>query len=137
MVCEMAILFLCDLAASLWDMNRLRHKKIFAGGNYERITQEQRVKELLKLGAIPDELAKDAHIVRTIRVAYLHFLGTDDARLEQDAYEAYRAASRVIRPLVALPLGEQEKLAVPEDLKASLESTGSPQPPAPHTGGQE
>jgi hypothetical protein len=35
MVCEMAILFLCDLAASLWDMNRLRHEKIFAGGNYD------------------------------------------------------------------------------------------------------
>lgn len=130
MVCEMAIVFIYDLGASLWDISRLhaKHKKIFADRKYERLGQKQRIKELRNLGAITDELADNANTVRRIRRAYLHFLSKDYTKLEEDAYEAYKAAFRVIKPLVALPLGEQGKLVIPAHLKSYLESKGVSSP---------
>jgi hypothetical protein len=130
MVCEMAIVFIYDLAASLWHISHLdpKYKKIFAARRYERLAQGQRVKELRKLGAIPDELAEDANTVRRIRRECLHFLDKDYARLEEDAYEAYTATFRVIRSLVALPLGKQKKLAIPAHVKSYLESKGVSSP---------
>ena len=130
MVCEMAIVFIYDLAASLWNISRLgpKYKKMFADRRYEGLAQEQRVKELRKLGAIPDELAEDANTVRRIRREYLHFLDKNYARLEEDAYEAYTATFRVVRSLVALPLGKKKELAIPAHVKSYLELKGVSSP---------
>lgn len=130
MVCEMAIIFIYDLAVSLWDISRLDHKcqKIFVARKYERLGQEQRIKELRKLGAITDLLTEDANTVRRIRREYLHFLSKGYANIEEDAYKAYTAAFRVIRSLVALPLGEQGKLAIPAHLRSYLELKGVSSP---------
>ncbi len=124
MVCEMAIVFTYDLGASLWDISRLddKYRKIFIERKYERLGQEQRIKKLRKLGAIPEAFAEDANTVRKIRREYLHFLSKDYSSLEEDAYQAYRAAFRVTKSLVALPLGQQGKLAIPTHLKSYLES---------------
>jgi len=129
-VCEMAIVFIYDLAANLWDISRLdsKYQKIFTGRKYERFGQDRRIKELRKLGAITNELAEDANAVQRIRREYLHFLSKDYAGLEEDAYETYIAAFRVIKSLIALPLGEQGKLAIPAHLKSYLESKGVSSP---------
>lgn len=124
MVCEMAIVFIYDLGASLWDISCLDHQyqHIFIDRKFERLGQKRRINELLKLGAISDKFAKDAHTVREIRRGYLHFLSKDYSKSEKDAYEVYTAAFRVIKPLVALPLGKKGKLVVPSHLKTYLES---------------
>jgi hypothetical protein len=130
MVCEMAIVFIYDLAASLWDISYLdaKYQEIFADRKYERLGQERRIKTLRELGAITDEVAADANTVRRVRREYLHFLSKGYDRLEEDACEAYIAAFRVIRSLVALPFGEQGKLTMPAHLKSYLELKGVSSP---------
>lgn len=125
-VCEMVAVFIYDLASALWDISKveIKYQKVFAGRRYERMGQAERIKNLQKLGAIPNEFADDATTVREIRREYLHYLSKDYTRIEEDAYRTYTAAFRVVKSLVALPLGEQGKLAIPAHLRSYLQSKG-------------
>lgn len=124
MVCEMAIVFIYDIGAKRWDFSKFNAKssQMFTNRQYEKEGQEKRVKVLLKLGAIPKELANDANNVRKIRREYLHFLSKDYANIEADAFNAYTSAFRVVNALVALPLAEEGKVAIPTHLESYLKS---------------
>jgi hypothetical protein len=130
MVCEMAMIFLCELAASVWDTRRLgaEYKKMFEGKKYERLSQERLVKALQGLGIIPDNLAEEVNVVRVIRQKYRHIFGKDYDNLEQEAFVAYTAAFRIVRSLVALPLGTQKKLTTPAQMRSYLELKGASTP---------
>ncbi len=136
MVCEMAIIFIYDLIASHGNPSQLseKHKKLFEvtqyslGGKaqqvkqYERYRQKQRIEILQELKAIPDQLAADANTAGEIRREYLHFLSKNYDRVEENAFEAYAATFRVVKPLVALPIGTEGAVVVPGHLKSYLES---------------
>lgn len=126
-VCEMAAVFIYDLVSDLWDISKLesKYQKLFIDRKYERIGQAERIKNLRNFGAIPKEFADNDTAVREIRREYLHYLSKDCSRIEDDAYKAYTAAFRVVKPLVALPLGEKGKLAIPTHLKSYLQSKGT------------
>lgn len=126
MVCEMAIIFIYDCIAIELDINRFKakYKKIFVNREYEKWGQKKRINKLRELGAISGERTKDAHTIRKIRRLYLHFLSQDYTKLEEDVYKTYKAAFRVIKSLVELPLGKSGGLAIPIHLKPYLESRG-------------
>lgn len=125
-VCEMAVVFICDLVPTLWDLNTLKpqDKETLLKGEYEKWGQKKRVKHLKRIGAITERFAAEADAVRKIRREYIHFLTKDFANLEADAYEAYKATFNIVKPLVALPIGEKGKIAIPRQLRAYLDSKG-------------
>ena len=122
MACEMAAVFVFDLATSLRDLGSLDAKAqaLFENRAYEKFGQARRIKVLRKLGAISAELASHADKVRELRAEYLHFLSKDYDQLDEDAYVAYVAAFHVIKAVVSLPLGDEGKLAIPSHLSAYL-----------------
>jgi len=118
MVCEMAIIFLFDLAAihaTGKPLSAKRQKQIF-DSTFEKLGQEKRIQALREVKFLDEELAKDADAVRKIRRQYLHFLSKSYSRIEKDAGEAYKASFRLIKSLVDLPVGNEGKIVIPMHL---------------------
>jgi len=118
MVCEMAIIFLFDLAAIKVNgkpLNPNRQKQIF-GREFEELGQKRRIDVLCVYGLLNKKLASDANKVRKIRNEYLHSLSKDYSKIEEDAVEAYKASFRLIKSLVDLPVGNEGKIVIPEHL---------------------
>ena len=118
MVCEMAIIFLFDLAAiyaTSKPLNAKQQKQIF-GSTFEKLGQEKRIQVLCEVELLSEELARDADAVRKIRRQYLHFLSKSYSRIEKDAEDAYKASFRLIKSLVDLPIGNEGKIVIPERL---------------------
>ncbi|GAI40203.1 unnamed protein product, partial [marine sediment metagenome] len=118
MVCEMAIIFLFDLAAihvNTKPLNTKQQRQIF-GSTFEKLGQEKRIQVLYEIELLSGELAKDADAVRKIRRQYLHFLSKSYSRIEKDAEDAYKASFQLIKSLVDLPVGNDGKLIIPEHL---------------------
>ena len=108
MVCEMAIIFLFDLAvinASGKPLNTKQQKQIF-GSTFEKLGQKRRIYVLRKFTLLSEEMARDAEAVLKIRKQYLHFLSKSYSRIEKDAEDAYKASFRIIKSLVDLPIGD-------------------------------
>ena len=118
MTCEMAIIFLFDLATINVNGKPLDpkgQKQIF-GRLFEELGQKRRIDVLLAYGLLNKKLAGDANKVRKIRNGYLHFLSKDYSRIEEDAEDAYKASFRLIKSLVDLPIGNEGKIVIPERL---------------------
>jgi hypothetical protein len=118
MTCEMAIIFLFDLATINVNGKPLdpkRQKQIF-GRQFEELGQKRRIDVLLAYGLLNEKLAGDANKVRKIRNGYLHSLSKDYSRIEKDAEDAYKASFRLIKSLVDLPIGNEGKIVIPERL---------------------
>jgi hypothetical protein len=118
MVCEMAIIFLFDLAtiyATSKPLTTKQQKKIF-GSTFEKLGQRERIRKLYKVELLNEELKTDANAVQEIRRQYLHFLSKSYSRIEKDAEDAYKASFRLIKSLVDLPIGNEGKIVIPERL---------------------
>ena len=118
MACEMAMIFLFELAAiqaTGKPLSTKQQKQIF-GHTFEKLGQEERVKALREAKSLDEELAKDADAVRKIRRQYLHFLSKSYSRIEKDAEDAYKASFRVVKSLVDLPISNEGKVLIPEHL---------------------
>ena len=126
MVCEMAAIFVFDLAnASLVGKGSgAAGRGQVSGKQFEKFGQERRLKILAKQGTRLNQLVKDAHSVRRIRREYLHFLGKDYVRIQDDAEDAYKAAFRVVSALLALPV-EKGRILVPSHLLKYLRKTST------------
>ena len=122
MVCEMAIIFLFDLANTRVNgklLNAKQEKQIF-GSTFEKLGQEKRIQALYDVELLSEELAKDADAVRKIRRQYLHFLSKSYGKIEKDAEDAYKASFRLVKSLVDLPVGKGGKIVIPQHLNNYL-----------------
>lgn len=118
MVCEMAVIFLFEVAAIHATGKPLsvgKQKEIF-GTTFEKMGQEKRIQALSEAGLLPRELANDADAVRKIRRQYLHFLSKSYSRIEKDAKDAYEKSFRLTKSLVDLPVGDDGKIVIPSHL---------------------
>ncbi len=118
MVCEMAIIFLFDLASITVNGKPLtpeRQKQMF-GREFEELGQKRRIDVLCVYGLLNRKLASDANKVRKIRNEYLHSLRKDYSKIDKDSVEAYKASFRLIKSLVDLPIGNEGKIVIPEHL---------------------
>lgn len=118
MVCEMAIIFLFDLATINVNGKPLspeREKQMF-GREFEELGQKRRIDVLCVYGLLNKKLASDANKVRKIRNEYLHSLRKDYSKIDKDSEDAYKASFRLIKSLVDLPIGEG-KIVIPSTLR--------------------
>jgi len=122
MACEMAIIFLFDLATINVNGKPLtpkRQKQIF-GREFEELGQKRRIDVLCVYGLLNKKLAGDADKVRKIRNEYLHSLSKDYSGIDEDAIDAYKSSFRLIKSLVDLPVGNEGKIVIPEHLASYL-----------------
>ena len=118
MACEMAIIFLFELAAiqaTGKPLSAKQQKELF-GSTFEKLGQEKRIQALHEAKFLGEELAKDADTVRKIRRQYLHFLSKSYSRIEKDAEDAYKASFSVVKSLVDLPISNEGKIIIPKHL---------------------
>ena len=117
-VCEMAIIFLFDLANTRNNGKLLstKQQKQISGNTFEKLGQEKRIQVLYNVKLLSEELKKDADAVRKIRRQYLHFLSKSYSRIKKDAEDAYKGSFRLVKSLVDLPVGREGKIVIPPHL---------------------
>lgn len=118
MVCEMATVFLFDLAKISIRGKTLdiKHQKLLFGREFEKLGQERRIDVLSAYGLLSEELVKDANLVKKIRRCYLHFLSKDYSKIEKEAEDAYKASLRFTKSIVDLPIGNGGTVTMPKHL---------------------
>ncbi len=70
------------------------------GRLFELLHQDERVKELRKLGLVTDQAVTRFSAIRKIRRGYLHLLSHDDSQASVDALAAYKAAHWLVADLL-------------------------------------
>lgn len=133
MVCEMATVFVYELVAEASDLSRLESedREILSEGTYETLRQQERIKGLLRMRVIPQNLAENLDKVRKIRREYLHFLKKDYSAIEDDACQAYEATCLTVKTLVGIPLDDKGKFRIPSHLERYMRSKEVIEPSSP------
>lgn len=126
-VCEMVVIFLCDLAYEKFDITSMKskHKKFFSNRTYEtkKCGQNIRIDNLRELEVITDAFADGAHRVRKIRNDYLHNLSKSYIHIEEDALTAYEESAQIVKATVGLPV-DKGSIIVPNHLRDFVHDKG-------------
>lgn len=82
-----------------------KQKNIF-GSTFENLGQDRRVKILLGLGIIKNELKERFDRIRTIRRKYLHLWSQPTNSIEEDAYTLYDDVVRLVIQFTGIHMAE-------------------------------
>jgi len=125
MVAEMAIIFHFEtLKIKINDRDAEIIVKKLYNRNFERLSQDQRVKFLDALGFLDDDVVKNSDVIRACRRDYLHFLSKDLQNVAPDAKKAFDATLEIVVKILGLRIGEPGKMVLNQNVIDYLESKG-------------
>jgi hypothetical protein len=129
LVAEMAAILLFDISNgdTIGPFDEKAQQESF-GSIFERLGQEQRVKNLRKWNLIDDELKSHFDSIRQMRRKYLHFYSEDDSALAKHALKSYIDAVTIVVKVIGQGFTPNGVLIVRQQLLRYLDRLGIVEP---------